>query len=428
MPPTSLLRNRDFRHLFVADVFGQTSARIAHVALPLVAIFTLDLGELQVGLLTAATTAGFLMVGLPAGAWVDRIRQRNVLITADVCRGLVLGSVPLAWAIGVLSVWQLYLVALGTSVLTVFYDVARQSYLPRLVGRERLVEGNTKLEAVQATSHLGGPAAAGYLVQLLTAPFAILANVVTLGVSAFFICLIGKREAPRKRRPDAHLGREVMEGLRFLLRSAPLRSVAASAAWFNLFFAMVAAMQPVFLARTIGLSPTNIGLFLSIGALGGLIGAVLAVPMVRFLGHGPAVWISTAATAPLGLLLPVAQPGWSTWLAAAGLATVSTGMVVFNVTAVTLRQSLSPDRLLGRVNATTRFLVWGTMPVGGLLGGLLGQWQGARAAIWIGSVACCVAFLPALLSPLRRMRVLPDIDEHGEELGRSRADRRSRAG
>nr|PZM90243.1 MAG: MFS transporter [Thermocrispum agreste] len=407
MSRLGLLRDHDFRQLFVADSFSQVGTQITLIALPLVAIVNLDVSNFQVGVLTACTTAAFVLVGLPAGAWVDRLRRRNVLIAGDIGRALLLASIPIAWWAGVLTIWQLYAVALLTGMLTVFFDVAYQSYLPHLVGRDNLVEGNAKLEIVRTASHMGGPALGGQVVQWLTAPFAIAVNAVTFAVSAVFVGFIRKREPRPERGPDAHLGREILEGLRFVLGNRLLRAIAACTGSFNLFFGIFTAMEVPFFVRHLGLSSGQIGLYFSIGAVGGLLGVVLVSPVVRWLGQGPTIWISTAVTAPFALLLPAAEPGWRTWLAAAGGIMISIGVVIYNVTQVSFRQGLTPERLLGRMNATMRFLVWGTMPVGGLLGGVFGQWFGARTALWIGAIGACLAFLPVFLSPLRTMRELP---------------------
>jgi MFS family permease len=402
-----LLRDHDFRQLLIADTISQLGTQVTLIALPLVAVLTLSAPEFQVGLLAACGTAAFVLVGLPAGAWVDRLRRRNVLIVGDVGRAVLLASIPLAWWAGVLTMWQLYAVALVTGVLTVFFDVAYQSYLPHLVGRDNLVEGNSKLEIVHTSSRVGGPALGGVVVQWLTAPFAVAADAVSFAASALFVGLIRKREPRPERAPDAHLGREIMEGLRFVFGNRLLRAIAACTGSFNLFNGIFTAMEVVFFVRELHLTPGQIGLYFSIGSAGGLLGVFLVKPVVRWLGQGPAIWVSTATTAPFALLLPLAEPGWRTWLAAAGGIMISIGVVVYNVTQVSFRQGLTPERLLGRMNATMRFLVWGTIPIGGLLGGLLGEWLGARNALWVGAIGGCLAFLPTFLSPLRNMRELP---------------------
>lgn len=406
-----LLREHDFRQLFIADTISQVGTQITLLALPLVAILALDASPLRIGVLAACETAAFILVGLPAGAWVDRLRRRNVLIAGDVARALLLGSVPLAWWAGVLAMPQLYVVALLTGVFTVFFDVAYQSYLPHLVGRENLVEGNAKLEAVRGVSQIGGPTLAGGLIQWLTAPVAILADAVSFLASAVYVGMIRKREPTPQRAPDAHLGREIGEGLRFVLGNRLLRSIAMCTGTYNLFSAIGFSMLIVLLADVLKISAGTIGLVMSAGSVGGLIGAFTAMRVAKWLGQGPTIWMSCAFTAPFGLLTALAQPGWLLWLGAFGFAVSTWGGVVYNVAQVSFRQGLTPERLLGRMNATMRFLVWGTVPIGGLLGGVLGQSLGVREAVWIGMAGGCLAFLPVFFSPLRTMRELPRHEE-----------------
>jgi len=407
-----LLRDHDFRQLFIADTISQIGTQITLLALPLVAILALDAAPFEVGLLAASETAAFLLVGLPAGAWVDRMRRRNVLIIGDVARAVLLGSVPLAWWAGLLTMPQLYLVAVLVGVFTVFFDVAYQSYLPHLVGRAHLVEGNAKLEAVRGVTQIGGPTLAGVLIQVLSAPVAIVVDAVSFVGSALFVGLIRKREPRPERPPDAHLGREIMAGLRFVLGNRLLRAIAMCTGTFNLFSNLLWAMFIVLLAGELKVPPGTIGLFFSVAAVGGLLGAFAALRLARWLGQGPVIWISTAVQAPFVFLLPIVQPGWLLWAAAFGFAVSGFCGVVYNVAQVSFRQGLTPERLLGRMNATMRFLVWGTMPVGALLGGVLGQQFGVRQAVWIGAIGEALAFLPVFLSPLRGMRELP---KHSED-------------
>jgi MFS family permease len=405
-----LLRKFDFRQLFMADTITQIGTQVTLLALPLVAVLLLDATELEVGVLVALESLPFLLLGLPAGAWVDRLRRRSVMVVTDLMRAVVLATVPIAWWLDVLSMEQLFVVGFVTGVGTVFFDVAYQSYLPHLVGRENLVEGNATLEVVRATTTIGGPAGAGALVQALTAPVAIVVDAISFVLSAMFLGRIRNKEPKPVRPADAHLGREIWEGLRFVLGNRLLRSIAACTGSFNLCWSAAGAMFIVFLARDLGLSPGRIGLLFSIAAVGGLFGAFLVKPVVRWLGQGPAIWISTAVTTPFGLIAPLAQPGWTVWAAAVGYTVTAVGVVVYNVTQVSFRQGLTPERLLGRMNATMRFLVWGTMPIGALIGGILGTVVGARNTLWIGLGTSCLAFLWIYFSPLRWMRELPGPD------------------
>jgi MFS family permease len=408
-----VLADFDFRQLFLADTVSQVGTQVTQLALPLVAVLALHASAFEVGLLAAADTAAFLIVGLPAGALVDRLRRRNVMIAGDLARAILLGSVPFAWWMGWLSMPQLYLVGLGTGLATVFFDVAYQSYLPHLVGRGSLVEGNAKLQGVQSVSQLAGPTAAGFLIQALTAPYAIIVDAVSFVGSAFFVGRIRKREDRPERGPDAHLGREISEGFNFVVRNKVLRSIAACTGSSNLFSGIGGAMLILLLAGHLHISAGLIGVVFSLMAIGGLIGALIAQRAAKWLGQGPVIWISIAITSPFALLVPLTQPGWKLWAMALGNFVYWIGVVVYNVNQVSFRQALTPDRLLGRMNATMRFLVWGTLPLGGLIGGILGQTIGVRNTLWVSAIGGLFSFLFVFFSPARWARELPTGD-HGD--------------
>jgi predicted MFS family arabinose efflux permease len=386
---------------------AQFGYQITTLALPLAAVIALDATEFEVGVLSAMTMIAFLLIGLPAGAWIDRMRRRRVLIVSDVVRAAVLFTVPIAWWAGTLTIWQLYAVALVIGVFTVFFDVSYQSYLPHLVGREKLVEGNAKLETVRSTAQLGGPVLAGQLIEWLTAPVALAFDAVAMGASALFLVRIRRREAKPEVAHDARIVTEIKEGLAFVFRNRILASIVACTSWWNLWMGAFMAMIVVFLPRDMGLTPGEIGLFFGVFGVGGVLGAFLSGPVTLWLGEGRAIWISTLVTSPWLLLIPAAQPGWRLWLGALSMGIVGVGAVVYNVNQVSFRQRLTPDRLLGRMNATVRFLAWGLSAVGALIGGVLGELVGARATLWTAAAAVCLAFLPVFLSPLRNMRDLP---------------------
>ncbi|MFC4040776.1 MFS transporter [Dactylosporangium siamense] len=413
-----LLRDHDFRSLFTADTISQVGTQVTLLALPLVAVLTLDATALEVGVLAACETAAFLLVGLPAGALVDRLRRRGTMIVADVLRAVLLASVPLAWWMDQLHMPQLYVVGLLCGVCTVFFDVSYQSYLPFLVGKEHLVEGNARLELVRSTSQIGGPTVAGGLIKLLGGPLAIAADAASYLVSALALWRIRKIEERPVRKADAHLGREIMEGLKFVLSNRLLRAIAMCTSTGNFFGSIVNAMLIIYLARNLDLSPAVIGLWFSVTGLGALAGAFLVNPFVRWFGQGPAMWISMLG-AGLGLLLvPLAQADWRLWLAAFGYVLFGIGVVVYNVTQVSFRQGITPDDLLGRMNATMRFIVWGTMPIGGLVGGALGHWAGVPETLWIGCAGSLLSVLPLVLSPLRKLRELTSAPSAGTEMVR----------
>lgn len=399
--------HRDFRWLWAGVSLSQFATHVTIFALPLLAVTVLDATPFQVGLVTAASTAAFLLVGLPAGAWVDRLRRRNLLVVSDLGRGLLLGSIPLAVSFDVLTLGQVYAVALGSGALSVFFDVSDQSYLPHVVGSERLVEGNAKMTATRQVADVSGPGIGGLLAQWIGVPYALLVVAVKYLSSSGCVALIRGREPQPERPPERHLGREIHQGLRFVLGHRLLRAIAGCTGSANFCSAMKEGMLIVLLAREIGLAAGTVGLFFTIAGLGGILGAVLASRLAQLLGQGQAIWLSIALTSPFGLLVPLAAGDWRLWLAAGGHFVVGVGIAVYNILQVSFRQRLCPERMLGRMNATMRFLVWGTMPLGGVVGGALGSLVGVRPTLWIAAGAVTLSFLPIFFSPLRRMRELP---------------------
>ncbi|MEV7044894.1 MFS transporter [Amycolatopsis sp. NPDC051061] len=403
----SLFFHADFRRLWAGDTASQFGTSIGYTAIPLLAAVTLAATPFEMGLLTAAETLAFLVLGLPAGVWVDRLRRRRVMLTADFARFALLLTVPLAWWAGVLTLVQLLLVVLFTGVATVFFDIAYQSYLPSLVGRERLLEGNAKLQAVQSVAQIAGPSGAGVLVQLVSAASTVLLT--GFGYLTSALCLLRIRAVEPEPEPagQSRLLPRIAEGLRFVFSDKPLRAIVACTSTANLFNAALNAVLVLFLTRTIGLQPVAVGALLSTGGAGGILGALCSGALTRRLGQSRAIWLVPLVTMPASLLVPPAAPGWRVWLAGCGLVVSGFGLIVYNVAQVSYRQAICPDRLLGRMNASVRFVVWGTIPLGGLLGGGLGEWLGLRGAVWVAVAGETAAMLWVLFSPLRHMRDLP---------------------
>ncbi|OJV81226.1 MAG: MFS transporter [Cellulomonas sp. 73-92] len=405
----SLVHHADFRRLWAGDALGQLGAQLTMLALPVFAVQHLDATEWQMGALTAAETAAFLVIGLPAGAWVDRMRKRNVLVVADLVRGSVLTVVVIAALTGHASVPMLIVAGLVVSCASVFFDVAHQSYVPGLVGLEHVVEGNSKLQATQSVAAVAAPAVGGALLRVVAAPVLIAVNVVTYLASALLVRRIRHREeppAPESRRP---LRTEIGEGLRFVVQQPLLRRIVACTSIGNLASSMAAAMIVIFALRDLGLDAAAYGTVVSAGAIGGIVGAVTADRLARWVGEGRIIALSALMFVPATALTPLAAtftwPPQVTLLA--GGALLSFAVVVYNVTQVSFRQRLCPPPLLGRMNASVRFLVWGTMPLGGLLGGWAGTHLGVLPTLWLAVAGSALGALPVLLSPLVRMRDLP---------------------
>ncbi len=416
--PVEVVRRRgglwhhlDFRRLWVGETVSQFGTFVSQLALPLVAILVLHASTFEVGLLATFEMLAFLVIGLPAGAWVDRMRFRWVLIVNDLIRAAALGSIPLAQLLGVLTIGQLYVVALLTGVSTVFFDVAYQSYLPALVDREALVEGNSKLQASESVSQIAGPGLGGVLIQIFTAPYAVLIDAVSFLWSAAWVGAIRARPPKLERKPDRNLAREIGEGLRFVVSNRLLRRIAMCTGSANLFSNLELPLFYILLARQLHLSAGVIGLFTSIAAIGGLVGSLVASRIAMRLGQGPTIWMSILVSIPSAFVVPFVHRDWTLGLLAAALLVMSAAVVVYNITQVSFRQGLTPPHLLGRMNATMRFFVWGTIPLGAFLGGVLGSTLGVRPTLLVAAIGGIIALLPVFFSPLRRMKELPRYDE-----------------
>ena len=403
-------RHRDFRRLWAGQTVSELGSQVSLLAFPLVAVAFLRASPFQVGVLTACTTAAFLLVGLPAGAWVDRLRRRQVMMVADFGRMVAIGSIPVAYGLGDLTLAQLYVVALVNGVLTVFFDVAYQSYLPSLVGLEDLVEGNARLTASAQVAQVAGPSLAGGLVQALGGPVAVAVDAASYLVSSVSLATIRTVEDAPAPPAHARLRSQIGEGLRFVLGHKILRSIAGCTGTSNLFSSVAAAVDIVFLVRVIHLSAGIIGLLFAGSGLGGLVGAFLSSRVARWIGGVRATQAGIALNAGF-LLIPLTGRGLAVVLFAAGVFINAVGVVIYNVNQVSFRQRLCPPSLLGRMNATMRFLVWGEMPLGALLGGVLGTTIGLRPTLWIAAVGQLAAGAWLFSSPMRGMRDFPAAEE-----------------
>lgn len=406
---TGLWRHPDFVRLWAGQTVSLFGSAVTEIGLPLTAIVLLGASAAEMGVLRAVEYLPFLLVGPFVGVWVDRRRRRPLLVAADLGRAALLASVPVAWWLGRLTVEQLYVVAFLVGGLTVVFDVSYQSFLPTLVGREQLAEGNSKLEVSESVAQMSGPGLGGVLLQVLTAPVALLVDALSFVLSALCLGSIRAREpAPRPREDQAGIWREIGEGWRLLLRRPELRAMAGYAGGQQLGMNALLTVYLLYLSRELRLAPALIGLLVVAAGPGTLLGATVAGPLGRRFGLGPTLVVSALLTGAGALLIPLADGPRALRLGLIAAGWFLLGLSsVYDILALSLRQAITPERLRGRVNASMSVVFWGAMPFGALLGGLLGQTFGLRPALMAGAVATLLASLWVVCSPLRSLRELP---------------------
>ncbi|MDP9794201.1 MFS family permease [Catenuloplanes nepalensis] len=397
----SLWAVADYRNLWTSQTTSLFGTGITLLAMPLVALLLLDATPFEIGLLWAVEYLPILLIGLPAGVWVERLPLRAVMIASDLVRAVALLAVPIALALGMLSMPLLYVVTFLIGLGTLFYDVAQLSVLPTLVAQDRLVDANGKLELSRSVSQIGSPAIGGVMVQWLTAPLAVLADVVTYLASAYFVLRIRKPppvEVPAVRNT---LRGDIGEGLRFVFRHPLMRPLLLCATLAELASAIILALQVVFATEQLALSPAAIGVALAVGNGGGVVGALIAEPLARRFGTGPTFMVSIVAFTAGSAILPLST-GAVTF--ATGMFVAYLGAFVFNVLQVSLCQAVTPPHMLGRMNSVFRFATWGVIPIGAAGGGLLVGHIGLPGVFWMAAALNALSFLPPLFSRIPRLR------------------------
>ncbi len=430
----SLWHHSDFLKLWASETISAFGSQFSGLAIPLTAIYFLqgqcivstgaDACSYEFGILAATGTLPFLLIGLFVGVWVDRHRRRPVLVLSSLGRAALLALIPiffLAGMLGVVGFPLLYSVSFLFGILTVFFDVAYQAYLPSLVQRDQLVDANGKLETSRSVAQVTGPSLAGAVIGLITAPIAILLDAFSFLGSALFLSRIGREEAVAPKQEHSSVISDIREGLAVVLGDRRLWSIAGSTGTSNFFSAAIFALFILYATANLGLTALSIGVVFSIGSIGALAGVATAAPVAKRVGVGRAIVLSITISGPglIGLYLAglVSSTGFSIGntavsggilvLIAAQLIT-SWSAVVYNINQVSLRQALVPLKLQGRLNATMRFLVWGTLPLGGLVGGILGATIGIHNTIGIGALGGSLAFLWVLMSPVRSLKEVPE--------------------
>lgn len=407
IPARGLWASRDFTALWAGQTISEMGSRITREGIPLTALLVLHAGALQMGLLAALGGAATLAFGLLAGVWVDRLRRRPILIGADLGRAALLASIPAAAAAGALRMGQLYAVAALAGTLTVFFDVAYQSYLPSLVPREQLVEGNSKLALSSSLAEIIGPGMTGVLVQLITAPIAILFDAVSFVISALSVVTIRKPEpAPAWRGEPEGRWTEMAAGLRFIFAEPLLRALGLRSATAFLCHGFMGSLYMLYAIDVLRISPALLGVVIALGGVGAMVGSLLAEPVARRLGRGATLLAASTVYGLTNLLIPLAGavPAHAALVLMVPQLLGDAMFAVYSIHAISLRQEVAPAAVLGRVNAGMRLLQLGIYPLGALLGGLLAARAGVRPTLALAAAGLLLSTLWLAASPLRRLR------------------------
>ncbi len=407
---TGLWRHPDFLKLWVGETISLLGSQVTFLAVPLTAAMTLNATPLQMGTLGTVQYIPWLLVGLLAGAWVDRLRRRPVMVAADLGRTVLLGLIPLAAVAGILRMEHLYVVGFLVGILNVFFDVAYAAYLPTLVPRDRLVEGNSKLQVSASIAEIGGPGLAGGLVQLVTGPLAIAVDALSFLVSALSLTWIGTPEPkPTPTDDSRNILAEIREGLRLVFSNPILRAFALASVTTNFFVDMHLAVFVLYATRELGISPVILGSIYAVGAVGGLLGSLVAERLVKWQGLGQVIVGAQILVTLAVLAIPLS--GRQFWIAVPLIAIAEAlwgfAVVVYVVNTVSLRQVITPNQFQGRVTASLRFVTWGIAPLGFLLGGILGETIGLQATLLVAVAGPLLSVAWLVLSPVPRLRELP---------------------
>jgi MFS family permease len=406
----SVLRGREFRRFWIGETVSLFGDQVTMLALPLVGVLALDASAAQMGYLGAAALFPNLLFSLHAGAWVDRRgRRRQTMIFTALGRALLLATIPIAYAFDALTLTQLYVVSFVIGTLSVFFFVSYSTLFVSLVPRERYLEANSLLNGSRALSYVGGPSAGGLLVQLLSAPGALVADALSFVGSALAMASISPAEPPTEKAERGH----VKAGMRYIWRSPIIRASLLATATINFFNFVFWALFILYVTRTLGVGPGVLGLVLGAASVGGVIGSLVTGRLTRRIGVGPAFALGCVLfPAPL-VLVPLA--GGSDWTILACLFAAEFGsgfgVMILDIASGTIKAALVPDRLRARVSGAYMVVNYGLRPVGAIVGGALGTWIGLRTTLWIASLGAIVGALWLLPSPVLQLRELPEQEE-----------------
>jgi predicted MFS family arabinose efflux permease len=408
--PLPMFRNPDYRKIFTSVGASQIGLQVAYFSISIIAVVVLDLSESQIGVLYAMDQIALVMFGLLVGVWVDRLRDKPIIVASEILRAAVMASVPIAWMLDALTTAHVFAAMFLLGLTSVFFDVAQSSYVPRLIDNKSLASGNSRIQGIRSASDTGGPLAAGPLVALLTAPVAMLVAVASFAISAFSVARIKYREEEPEKPEKPHLGSEIVQGVKFIFRDPTLRSILLVSCWCNLSVGAFQAMLMVFLIREADQSSEVAGFVLAGSGIGGILGAMLVGRISKQFGVGPTAVAALALSGPGMAVVAASGPGWGAAVAFVGQIVYVAAIVVFNVNVISYRQAVTPDDMQGRVGATQRVICWAGLAVGSIVGGLAGDLFSARTALLIAAAMLFAGTIPLLWTPLRKLREIPDED------------------
>ncbi|GLH95313.1 MFS transporter [Phytohabitans aurantiacus] len=404
----SLWRHRDFLVLWSGRTLSEVGDAVSLLAVPLLAVTVLDASAVEVGVLTATRMLAYLLISLPAGVWVDRIRKRRLMVACHLLRAALVATVAAgAWS-GWVTMAHLWAVTLFSGVCTVLYETAHHSFLPAVVGPDRLLDANGKLATTYSVSQIAGYGAGGALVAALGVARTVGVDAVAYLLNAASLLLVRHREELPARPARRHFYAELTAGLSYVFRHPVLPRLVAASATLNFFSQMIFALAVLFLVRDLRLSEESVGVVLALTTLGGITGGLVSGRLARRVGTARIVWAAPLGLGWTALLVPLAQPGWGPAAYTAGMAGLGAFFAIYNAASISYRQRVCPPRLLGRMTASVRWVVFGVMPFGALGGGLLGDWLGVRPTLWIAAAGVWASGLWLYFSPLRRARDLAD--------------------
>ena len=410
-PQGGLWSHPDFLKLWTGQSLSEVGSQVSQLALPWLAAVGLHASPFQFSLLGVLGFMPFILFALPAGVWVDRLRRRHILIVGDSARAVLLILIPVLWATHELRMWHLLVLQFVIGVFTVFFDVAYQSYLPALIQREHLVDGNSKIQLTVGLAQVAGPNLSGVLIAAITAPYAIVVDAASFVVSSVFMISMRHREEPPTydaSNPRPKMWPQVKEGLEWVVKHPWLRAIAACTATSNFFSSTLFAIMLLYMVRFLHLSAYEVAAVFAVGSAGSIVASLVTGRLNKWLGVGPTIVWSILVSSVVALAYPLAPRSFPLPLFMLAGFGFGFGAVAYNITQVSLRQAITPERLQGRMNAAMRWIVWGTIPLGTLFGGALATWFSLRTAVWVGAAGQCFAFLPVTMGSLKRVREMPE--------------------